>query len=743
MVKLRPSQKEVYNYSSGKMGIVAVPGSGKTFTLSMLAAKLVAGDFLQDGQEVLIVTLTNSAVNNFKQSIAARLKELGLPPGLRYRVRTLHGIANDLLHERLDLAGLPNQFEIYAEREQERALNAIAQTWLVNHPQFRSQWQPTTPDESGHLESGGQTNWIDIIQSIAAAFIKQSKDLGLTPAAIRQRMTALHHPDPLLEMGCELFEEYQRSLGYAFAVDFQDLLSKALSILHADPEFLARMRYTWPYILEDEAQDSSALQEKILRTLVGENGNWVRVGDPNQAIYATFTTANPRFLRDFLYEPGVTPRSLPASGRSTRSIISLANYLMRWTREDHPAGELRDALTLPEIRPVDDPDDLQPNPEDNPRGVVLVEKLYTPDAELRAIAQSIKNWLPANSDKTVAVLTPSNPYGSRMVTELKNMKIPAVELLRSTAETRQVADQLWAVINYLAKPTESRRLRILYEKIYPIDNAPDPNLHHQIAELIQSCRRIEDYLNVNPGITPWLDSPAVQQAGPAARDELERFGNQVLRWQESAILPVDQIILTVAQELYTQPQDLAVAHRLALLLETIARARPDSTLSDYAAELHLVVTNQRKFNGLGDEDIGFNPELHRGKVVVTTMHKAKGLEWDRVYLASVNNYDFPSAQPYDVYYGEIDTNQEKVNLPSETLAKLNALVADDIPALNLPYGSATTEARLEHCAERLRLLYVGITRAKRELIITCNNGRHNNMRAALPFIALQEFWRKD
>ena len=63
--------------------------------------------------------------------------------------------------------------------------------------------------------------------------------------------------------------------------------------MESDPDYLERLRQRWPFILEDEAQDSSRLQEKILELLSGPHGNWVRVGDPNQAIYETFTTANP------------------------------------------------------------------------------------------------------------------------------------------------------------------------------------------------------------------------------------------------------------------------------------------------------------------------------------------------------------------------------------------------------------------------------------------------------------------
>ncbi len=84
-------------------------------------------------------------------------------------------------------------------------------------------------------------------------------------------------------------------------MDFDDLIRLAIDLLENDAEFLERLRYRWPYILEDEAQDSSQLQEQILRLLAGPAGNWVRVGDPNQAIFETFTTASPKHLLDFIH----------------------------------------------------------------------------------------------------------------------------------------------------------------------------------------------------------------------------------------------------------------------------------------------------------------------------------------------------------------------------------------------------------------------------------------------------------
>jgi DNA helicase II / ATP-dependent DNA helicase PcrA len=331
MFKPRPMQAEVLRYRGGKMGVSAVPGSGKTQTLSYLASLLIAEDYIADDQEVLIVTLVNSAVDNFASRVEGFIKHRGLLPGMGYRVRTLHGLANDIVRERPDLAGLGNHFQIIDEPEAREILENAAIAWMRSHPEFMLDY--TASDFDPIKDYRIQRDWQNLIVDIAGAFIRQSKDLQVTPADIRERLSALKTPQPLLEMGCDIYTDYQRGLNYRGAADFDDLIRLALQALKSDPDFLERLRRRWPFILEDEAQDSSRLQEEILRLLSGPEGNWVRVGDPNQAIYETFTTASPQFLLDFMQEPGVISRKLPNSGRSTRSIISLANYLIDWTRK--------------------------------------------------------------------------------------------------------------------------------------------------------------------------------------------------------------------------------------------------------------------------------------------------------------------------------------------------------------------------------------------------------------------------
>ena len=99
----RPAQREILAYTGGKMGVSAVPGSGKTHTLSALAAQLILSGVIAEEQEVLIVTLVNSAVDNF----STRIKDfLSTPLPFGYRVRTLHGLAHDIVREKPAAVGL-------------------------------------------------------------------------------------------------------------------------------------------------------------------------------------------------------------------------------------------------------------------------------------------------------------------------------------------------------------------------------------------------------------------------------------------------------------------------------------------------------------------------------------------------------------------------------------------------------------------------------------------------------------
>jgi DNA helicase-2/ATP-dependent DNA helicase PcrA len=739
-VALRPAQQKIMAYRSGKMGVSAVPGSGKTWTLSLLASEIVASGQLADDQEVLVVTLVNSAVDNFYQRVSSNVQEKGLFPYMGYRVRTLHGLAHDIVRERPDLVNLEDRFQILDEREAANICKEAAQTWLHTHPYDLDDYFDSEIEE-GRQDWVRREQLLDLVSGIALSVIRYAKDLRLSPERLRERLDQTPISLPLAEMGNAIYYDYQRSLAYRGAVDFDDLIRLALQAIESDQEFLDRLHHRWPYILEDEAQDSSRLQEEILSLLVGENGNWVRVGDTNQAIYETFTTADPCHLRNFLHRKDVTGLELPNSGRSTLSIINLANYLVEWTQNDHPVKEARDALRSPpliELTPLDDP---QSNPIDDPTGVHLVMRQYTPQEEILAVTDSISRWLPEHQDWTVAVLTPRNTRAFELVDELRRRDIPYEDgLLRSSSSTRYSAGVLGNLLSYLSEPGSARKLSTVY-KVWRRTEREDEQENvevERIATQLSKITRVEDFIWPSPEVD-LLMHPEMESMDQEMASSLDYFHRLVRRWQSATLLPIDQMVLTLAQDLLHGQVELALAYKLAVLLRQASQAHPSWRLPELSEELGVIARNERRFIGFSEEDAGFDPIKYVGKVIISTVHKAKGLEWDRVYLMSVNNYDFPSAQENDSYIAEKWFLRDGLNLEAETLAQLTAVLSTDEYKW-YQEGEATQRARLDYVRERLRLLYVGITRARKDIVITWNTGRKGALFPSIPLLALYEFW---
>lgn len=811
----RAAQARILGYQRGRLGISAVPGSGKTQTLSHLAARLVreltengalatVGSGALESQEVLIVTFSNSGVENFRNRIGRILREeYDLLPGVGYRVRTLHALANDIVRMRPALVGLADDFLIADERTAGQVLDEALHHQLTLAPDALNPYLSANVDDRRVMWIKRE-RWPDLARDLTATFIRRAKDMELTPADLRARLGTLEGAvDTLLRLGLDVFEAYQRGLQVRNMVDFDDLIRLALLALRLDADFLQRLRRRWPFILEDEAQDSSELQEKMLRLLtntgddlpvppaagaplLANDGNWVRVGDPNQAINTTFTTADPIHLRRFLTEPGSIRHDLPDSGRSARPIIDLANYLVDWTATSHPEPWLRQhAFLRQSIRPTP-PGDPQPNPTAS--FSYLDDRMHSPDEELLLVADSLQRWLPGHRDQTVAVLVPENERGYKLAEVLKFRQIEHELLLRSTAATRNVSHKLERVVRFLAAPDQRPVLADVYEHVWwprgpnqppgaqppaetgtqtvhepapayeaeaaeeaaaapapggPLPLSPLPYaLAQDVSRDLRRVSNVEDFLYPGPSID-WLANYPLATDQPDVATDLANFRAAVRRWLEGIVLPIDQLVLTLGNELFTEATDLALTHKLAIVLAGLASVDRNLRLAELADELAKIANNERRFLGFDTADLGYEPR--RGTVTIATMHQAKGLEWDRVYLMALNNYSFPSGQPHDSFRAEPWFVRNELNLEAETLARLEALLAGQ-PA-QYREGEASRQARLAYAAERLRLFYVAITRARQDLIITWNYGRFGDQDsakrnvAATPLLVLHEYWR--
>ncbi len=734
----RPAQKAILEYKKGTMGIAAVPGSGKTWTLSQLASALIIDGGLQRGQEVLIVTLVNAAVDNFRQRIAAFLEERGLLPGLGYRVRTLHSLAHEIVAMVPSAAGLPADFAVIDERVAESILKSAFRS---AYPRYELSIYGYLKDDLSEFKRRQITKdqLPDMLQRVVQNSISHLKNRRVDVASLSAHLT--DEPASMAHLVRDVYDRYQQGLATRGALDFDDLITTAIDVLAQDESLVERLQQKWPYVLEDEAQDSSALQEQILRYLTGEKGNWVRVGDPNQAIYETFTTAHPRYLKAFLEEADFK-RDLPNSGRSGRPIIQVANELIRWVRDAHPVAPLRDALDIPFIEPTP-PGDPQPNPADELCNVAFVFRGDTNDEELARVLGSVKKWLPGHPEETLARLVPTHAQGAEAIRALDKAGIPYSDaLLRLTTSTREAAGALGRILDHLAHPAAHKTLATVYKVwFFRVLKEEDSEASQERLTLhldvLATCEESETYIWPRPG-HDWLESKKEDLT-----DEtyfcLSQFRTQLQYWQQLVLLPVSEMLTAIAQTIFDEPEKLAMTQLFAEIMNDrsayhLGLEKRITTLDELNQELYAIARDKRRVRSIEADKTGFDPEDHKGEVVVATMHGAKGLEWDRVYMLSVNDYDFPAAMDGEKFRAERWYVRNSLSLDAETMAQLDAFID------GTPYeeGAATQEARYDYARERLRLLYVGITRARKELMVTSNIGRGKNQ-PAVAFTALKAF----
>ena len=741
MSQLRPQQEEILTYRSGTMGVAAVPGSGKTWTLSRVAVSLIAGGALQSKQEVLIVTLVNSAVDNFRTRIAKFLTEEGLLPGLGYRVRTLHSLAHEIVSQSASLVGLATDFSVVDERIAESILKTA---FRASYPRHREALLPFLIEDmsDSKRQQVVEDNLPAILEQVMRKAISHLKSRQCSPRDIRQGLSS--DCPVLANLAADMYERYEHALATRGSLDFDDLISSAIRALDADQTLIESLRQKWPYILEDEAQDSSSLQEKILRRLSGAKGNWVRVGDPNQAIYETFTTANPKYLRAFLEEADAK-HDLPNSGRSGLPLIGLANELIRWSRCEHPVEEVRSALSPPFIQPTP-PGDPQQNPSEEECRMAFEFRDDTPEHELERVVASISAWLPRNRDATVAILAPTNARGAQVVKRLNDARIPFSDaLLRITTSTREAAGALSLVLRHLAHPDAQKTLTSVYKVWYHRvlkETETEEGQERLETHMIELGRykRSEEFLWPLPGANGLDLGTGVGGLLESTSGYFERFREQLRRWHSVVMLPIGELLTAIAQDLFEEPEKLAMTQLFGEILHDrsqyhLGAERRLATLDELVTELIVIARDQRRLRSIEADCTGFDPEAHKGEVVVATMHGAKGLEWDRVYLLSVNDYDFPAGRPTDNFRAERWFVRDHLSLEAETLAQLDAVI-DCVPYSE---GTATQEARFDYARERLRLLYVGITRARRELMVTGNVGPRGKNEPAAPFTALHSY----
>ena len=290
---LNPAQREAVLTTEGPLLVLAGAGSGKTRVLTFRIAHML-GDLGVKPWQVLAITFTNKAAAEMRERLSALI-----PSGTRGMwVCTFHAMCVRMLREDADLLGYTGQFTIYDDDDSKRMVRDIMQALGIEQKQFP----------------------INMIRSK----ISSAKNAMIGPEDMLKSADS-----PNDKKAAQVYLELERRLRAANAMDFDDLLVRALELLRTRPEVLDKYQERFRYISVDEYQDTNHVQYEIANLLAAKYQNLMVVGDDDQSIYS-WRGADITNILDFEKDfKDCKTVKLEQNYRSTGHILSAANAVVR------------------------------------------------------------------------------------------------------------------------------------------------------------------------------------------------------------------------------------------------------------------------------------------------------------------------------------------------------------------------------------------------------------------------------
>ncbi|MCF8022206.1 MAG: ATP-dependent helicase [Clostridiales bacterium] len=699
---LRPGQKEAADYRGGYLAVPAVPGAGKTSVLAYLGAELLSSSAVGSGK-LLVVTYLNSSVASFRKKIKQELEARGKSNlGHKFEVRTIHSLAAKIVRERPDILQVSDEVPVVDGDWSTRLIRQLLRQWLSDTDNWEA-WVSVVQEKYRKNKYTGR-NWFNNTVNLMEQAVKYFKAHKLRHDYLQHYLVSLP-AESYLRWAIEIYGIYESELKQRGLCDFDDLILFALDLMNTDSDLLERLRSRWTYIFEDEAQDSTPLQEEMLLLLAGENGNIVRVGDTNQSISSTFTAADPELFKKFCAEMKKQGKVQPLSysSRSTPEIINIANTLVDWVRIEHPDSQCKEALAGQHISAVPHGVPGPGNPENPSIAGALIARHNNPDREQKDVCARVKEYLEREKEGKAAILTRNNFTIDKIVEELENMGVPYRVINSGAREVKNTLRALCACVDFIVNPHDGDRLNSALK----LALVPGLKEAQELVEFLSNSK-VEQLIYPQPGEPLERVVPGEILAHELWPDILSAL-EEVRKWLGASRLPPESLVMYLAEELGLEGDDMAMAQRLAQEFQVRAGRDPRARLVDLVEE---VKKNDRAFNyfiKVLNDRAGFEPGP--GEVTLSTCHSAKGLEWDAVFAVGMSNINFPTTMQDPVKVEKNYLKEDAVNPEAMIKAELEALengyTFDNEKAREIAKAAAVNE--------HLRLLYVTITRAEKYL----------------------------
>jgi DNA helicase-2/ATP-dependent DNA helicase PcrA len=603
--ELNSGQREAATTLEGPVLILAGAGTGKTRAITYRIAHLIEQGV--PGSAILAVTFTNKAAGQMKE----RVRDLLVRKGLAFDdpwIGTFHSFCAWLLRREAMRLGLPRDFKIYDADDQSAVVKLALEQLKIKDPGERTR---------GLLER-----------------ISFAKNHGLTPSQVAS--DAAKHNDALGITASKVYEAYEKILRKAGALDFDDLLLRAVQVLKEFPDVRTFWQNRFRYIHVDEYQDTNRVQYDLLRLLVGEARNLCVVGDEDQSIYRWRGADVGNILRFDEDYPGARVVRLEENYRSTQIILDAAagvvannkRRLGKTLKSTRSSGEnlgffeARDSKAEAEYAA----DRIRILQGDDPAAHVAV--LYRTNSQSRAFEEALRArgmryrmlggfsfYQRAEIKDALAyarlVIFPDDDIALLRVINTPPRGIGKTTVDSLTAMAQQHDTSLWAALGKMLAPASSGRA-----------TAPLKDFRQLIEDL----------------------KGEVKSSAPAD-------------FMQSILIHSGYLDMLMNRD---SSEDTARADNLRELVSAMAEGTErGETLTDFLDHAALV----------SDSD---NYDEH-ALITLMTLHSAKGLEFDHVFLTGMEEGVFPHSR---------------------------------------------SQNDLEELEEERRLCYVGMTRAKESLTLT-------------------------
>ena len=631
---LNPPQRDAVTHGEGPLLVLAGAGSGKTRVLTHRIAYLVATGLARPS-EIMAITFTNKAASEMRERVEMLV---GGVSRLMW-VMTFHSACARILRAEAERLGYKRSFTIYDESDSLRMVKRAMEEMEVDPKRF-------PPRAIRSQISGAKNRLLD-----AEGFADEQASF-------------------FEETVADVYRIYERRMHAANAMDFDDLLVRTVNLFELFSDVRERYQHSFRWLLVDEYQDTNRAQYRLLQLLTSEHGNLMVVGDESQSIYA-FRHADIRNILEFERDyPEAATIKLEQNYRSTGTILDASNAVIAHNRDRKPKTLWTDAG----------------------RGEpIMLAELSDEHEEARYVAGEIER-LTTEEDvnrSEIAVFYRMNAQSRVLEDTLVRFDVPYQVIGGTKFYERAEIKDATAYLTLLQNPADPVAFaRIVNSPRRGIGQRTEQRLLSQANTLGLTVSEVAERSEAIPGL------------GAGAVKAVSRFAGMMASLRErvagESVADLLEAVLTESGyvEALEAERTIEAEGRVENLNELVGVAREFDANREVEGDSEVTPLEEflQQISLLSDQD---SLERETDLATLMTLHNAKGLEYDVVFMIGCEEGLFPHSRSVD-------------------------------------------EGNLE---EERRLCYVGITRARRRLYVTCARSRRifGQGGFALPSRFLAEF----